>query len=189
MQPDRRPDTGRRAFLRSACCAGLCAGVGASPLSAGDDGRTADPGDLPRRWITAVLPALGALEPARARDLVGNGAAAHWADLAMDDVLAPFAGDLPAFLAFLRSEWGWIVTYDVEARVVLADENKDRCVCPLVPQDPPEGLGALCHCSEGFASRMFAAVTGAPARAEVVESILRGGARCRYRVQLTGGAS
>jgi hypothetical protein len=105
----------------------------------------------------------------------------------MDSVLAPLRGDLPSFLAFLRSEWGWIVEHDAAAGVVLANENRDRCVCPLVPEEHGSDLGALCDCSEGFAERMFSAVTGAPVRARVVESILRGGARCRYRVELNPG--
>jgi hypothetical protein len=191
MAADHGPDAGRRVFLKTACFAGICAcarvgEAGASTLSSLEpDTDVAEPADLPRQWIAALLPALAALDAPEAREVLGRASAAHYEDLGMDATLVRFRGDLPAFLAFLRSEWDWIVDHDAASGVVLANENKDRCVCPLVPEEHPDGLGALCHCSEGFAERMFSTVTGGPVHAEVVESILRGGSRCRYRIDLT----
>ena len=191
MEADREPGAGRRAFLRTACFAGICACARVPAADAAvtsiQDGRP-DPGappELARRWIGALLPALAMLEAEEARGVLRQCAQAHFDDLGMASTLAPFRGDLPAFLGFLRSEWGWIVDYDAAAGVVMANENKDHCVCPLVAEEHPDGLGALCSCSEGFAERMFAAVTGGPVRTQVVESILRGGERCRYRVEVT----
>ncbi len=183
MKPDRVSEAGRRAFLRTACFAGIgaCAGAGRADAAEPAD---AEPPDLPRRWIATLLPALAGLDADEAREVLGRCSASHYEQLDMDATLAPFRGDLPSFLAFLRSEWGWIVEHDTVSGVVLANENKDRCVCPLVPDDHGDALGALCSCSEGFARRMFSTVTGGPVRAEVVESILRGGARCRYRIEL-----
>jgi predicted hydrocarbon binding protein len=102
----------------------------------------------------------------------------------MDTTVDRFQGDLPGFLEHLRGQWGWIVEYDPKGGVILVNENKSKCVCPLTAGEPGADLGVLCYCSEGFAERMFSAVTGAAAHAEVTESILRGGERCRYRIEV-----
>jgi hypothetical protein len=138
-------------------------------------------------WIAALLPALTAVDAAETRDALKGCAASHFEALGMAPTLARLRGDLPALLDFLRSEWGWIVEHDAASGVIHVNENKDHCVCPLVPAEPTDDLGALCSCSEGFAERMFAAVVGHPVRAQVVESILRGGTRCRYRLDLAAG--
>lgn len=183
---DGRPD--RRSFLLSACVGGLCARAGLPGRDVGLEGRpdagSQDPPDLPRGWIAALLPAMGDLDPEEARALLRECSAAHYQALGMEATIERFRGDLPRFLDFLRGEWGWIVDHDADAGVVLVNENKSRCVCPLVAPEHGDDLGALCYCSEGFAERMFSAVTGAPARARVTESILRGGERCRYRIEL-----
>jgi predicted hydrocarbon binding protein len=95
-----------------------------------------------------------------------------------------FRGRTDEFLAFLRREWGWIIEHDRARGIISIDESKRSCVCPLVPKEHGGGLGVLCHCSEGFAEMMFSAVIGAPARAEVTESILRGHQSCKYRIEL-----
>lgn len=100
--------------------------------------------------------------------------------------MARFAGKLPEFLNFMRSQWGWIIDCDVTTGIIMMNENKSECVCPLVQKnrDPQQDLGMLCYYAEGFTEKMFAAVVGAPVRAEVTDSILRGGKSCRYRVEL-----
>lgn len=205
MEMSAEGSPGRRSFLSRSCLAGAgaCAcflGVPAAGAAAVAPGSAAqEPTGLSRAWIARLLDGLDGATPAVARELLRPCAAAHYEALGMDAVLAPFAGDLPGFLGFLRSEWGWIVEHGAEAGVVLANENKDRCVCPLLTAEATgglstadgaaSGLGVLCYCSEGFASRMFSVVTGAPATAEVTESILRGGVRCRYRIEVEAGAA
>ena len=139
---------------------------------------------MPRRWIAALATSLAEVDPAEARRALKGCSAAHWEQLAMDETVRAFQGDLPALLAFLREEWGWIIEYDDAAGLIQVNENKSDCVCPLVRGAVDGDLGALCYCSEGFAERLFGAVTGLPVQAEVTESILRGGERCRYRILL-----
>lgn len=187
MDIDRREDRDRRSFLRTACLGGMC--MRARRLDGGNlpgalSGASQSQPDLPRMWIRALLPMLSSVGADDSRRILKPASASHFLDLGMSDTLDPFRGDLPAFLDFLRSEWGWIVDYDPEAGVIEVNENKSRCVCPLVSEDHGDDLGALCYCSEGFAERMFGEVTGRPVRAEVTESILRGGQRCRYRIEL-----
>lgn len=109
----------------------------------------------------------------------------HYRMLDMDQVLAPYAGDLEGFLDFLTREWRWKTTVAEDGKSILADENKPECICPM-----REGFAAdghperLCWCSEGFAARMFSRVLGRPVRAEVVRSVIRDGQSCVYRILL-----
>jgi predicted hydrocarbon binding protein len=102
----------------------------------------------------------------------------------MGKTVARFEGKLDDFLGFLTEEWGWIIEYSKQDGVIMIDENKEACVCPLVRKDIGMKSRSLCYCSEGFAEKMFSAVAGFPVRAEVTESILRGAKSCKYRIDL-----
>ena len=190
----------RRSFVRKSL-AGICAcGCGggllasapgeaaaSSAAASGPEAPTATTQDstaMPRMWIAVLAESLAEGDPEDARRLLKGCSASHWEHLGMDATLQPFQGNVPAFLDFLRSEWGWIIEYDPEAGLIQVNENKSDCVCPLVSGQRGRELGMLCYCSEGFAERLFGAVAGGVVRAEVTESILRGGERCRYRIRL-----
>ncbi len=180
----------RRAFVKSACLASLCACLGKDAMAAGpssDTGAQADapkPASTAQKWIAAVLPTLAVIDREQAKRILKSGAKSHYDALGMAAVVDQFRGKLDEFLDFPRKEWGWIVTHDRERGIIEIDENKPACVCPLLPRDPGAGLGVLCYCSEGFAERLFSEVTGAPVRAEVTASILRGQKSCKYRIEL-----
>ncbi len=108
-------------------------------------------------------------------------AAAHYRAIDIETRLGPLKGDLPGFLGFLESEWGWVVTHDRKARTIVADENKPECVCPL-QRNGLVAEASLCDCSCGFARMMFGFILQKDVHAEIVTSILRGGSRCVYRV-------
>lgn len=132
-------------------------------------------------WLARLLENLEQADPAE--NPVKGCAEVHYRQLNMDQVTAPFRGNLPAFIDHLHKTWGWQVAYDPELGVITADENKDYCVCPLVRLGMVKHSQLLCACSEGFAERMFSEVLGRPVRAGVVRSILRGGSSCVYRIE------
>jgi hypothetical protein len=142
------------------------------------------PPQMPQKWIAALLPLLAEGDPETAEEILRGCSASHYDDLNMQKTTDRFRGNLDSFLEFLGDQWGWILDYDGDTGVISVNENKDDCVCPLVHKTQRENLGILCHCSAGFAERMFSAVIGSPVHAEVTESILRGGKRCRYRIEL-----
>lgn len=185
----------RRAFVKRAAVVGLCA-CGAQVVDGAETGTgegasapPEKPAEMPQKWVAVLLPLLAGGDREYAKRVLKGCSASHYEHLKMPATLAPFVGKLPAFLDFLRAEWGWHIDYDQAGGVITINENKSDCVCPLVakPRDVRLNLGILCHCSEGFAERMFGAVAGAPVRAEVTESILRGGQTCRYRIELKTG--
>ncbi|HEY4786610.1 MAG TPA: hypothetical protein VIH57_11195, partial [Bacteroidales bacterium] len=67
-------------------------------------------------------------------------------------------------------------------KTLIADENKNYCVCPISQIRKDVSISAMCYCSEGFAEKMFSVVAGVPAKARVVSSIRRGDERCKYKI-------
>ncbi len=183
----------RRSVLKNACLCGLGAcGVGASVCAQANANEAprpqAPPRDpMPYKWISTLLPSIEAnTDREHAKAIIKGCSQSHFDHLAMNKtIVSRFSGKLEAFLEFLKGEWGWIVDYRKEEGIVLVDENKPACVCPLVQRDIALKSGLLCFCSEGFAERMFSAVVGRPVKAEVQESILRGNKSCKYKVVLT----
>jgi hypothetical protein len=176
----------RRSFLKQAGLFGMCGcGTAARDLAGpAAHAQPAQPEPLAKQWVGTLLPLLAAGDREHARQAIRNCSAPHFRALAMDATLDKFRGNVGGFLAHLEKEWGWIVKYSPGDGVVLVDENKTTCVCPLLPKERGGDLGLLCYCSEGFAERMFSRVTGGPVRAQVIASVLRGDRTCKYRIEL-----
>jgi hypothetical protein len=136
------------------------------------------------KWVGALLPLLAVGDRERARAAIRNCWTPHYDSLGMQTTIERFRGNLEGFLRHLQVEWGWAVTYSPEQGMILVDENKPACVCPVVPKQHTGDLGLLCYCSEGFAERMFSQVIGTPVHVDVVASVLRGDPSCRYRIEL-----
>src|SRR3990172_7703063 len=91
--------------LKLACASGICSCAGTGflqaqgPAAAGSGGQPQeDP--MPRKWIAALLPVLAAeTDPALAGRVLKGAASAHYQHLHMDERIAPFRGNLDAFLA------------------------------------------------------------------------------------------
>jgi hypothetical protein len=188
----------RKGFLTKACLAGVCGcGFGALSLRAenndiaGNYGRIAGESQatqenkVPQQWLTTLLRNLdGSLEKDEIRKIVKLSSIVHFEDLRMDDMLSSYTGRLKDFLAFLETEWGWKINYNEATGVVLADENKSWCVCPVLGKTTEAGGEAICFCSEGFAELMFSKVTGVAVIAEVISSVRRGDKSCIYRIAI-----
>lgn len=136
-------------------------------------------------WVSQMLDeADGQLSQAAKASLLQGCAQAHYQLIHMDQTTAPYRGNLPAFLAFLRSAWGWKIDYDADRGIITADENKAECVCPLVRSGVVKNQALLCHCSEGFAAKMFSSVLDQPVQTRILHSILKGDASCVYQIQI-----
>lgn len=184
--------TRRKEFIRSVCVAGGClCGFGALasvPESARVEGvAPQEPTDerrvMMQEWIAVMLKSVSdTTNKATQRKILKGNALVHYKSLKMDDVIGPYTGDMPKFIGFLEKEWNWKIDYDSATGVLLADENKNYCVCPMVNRDNKDVSGAICYCSEGFAELMFSKVSGRPVKAEVFSSVRRGDATCIYKV-------
>jgi hypothetical protein len=107
----------------------------------------------------------------------------HYSISNMEQILSAYIGKLNEFIQFIRKEWNWIITYDENEGIIIADENKNYCVCPLAKYGIFDST-ELCNCSEGFAEKMFSEIIGKPVKATVERSFLRNNESCIYRITI-----
>jgi len=184
--------TSRRDFFKKACISGAClCGFNAMLESKTSNipnifnNETDKKETMHLKWITELLENLDKhLTESQLRQIVKTASVSHYQHLDMENILAPFKGDMNRFIEFIEKEWGWKVSYENDKQVVMADENKSYCVCPLLKNDKERKYPALCYCSEGFAERMFSMIYGSPVNARVISSIQRGDSKCVYRIDL-----
>jgi predicted hydrocarbon binding protein len=183
----------RKDFFRKACVAGACmCGFGAIAFSANSNPEPALQSENNDKNQLLVQKYLGVLllniqlqlDEGETRKLVRDLAEIHYQDMNMDKIMEPFKDNLDDFLSFLENEWKWKITYNRDSRTILADENKDYCVCPMINLKSGIKPAAICYCSEGFAERMFAKAAGTPVSARIVSSIHRGDERCVYEIKI-----
>lgn len=107
----------------------------------------------------------------------------HYSHNKMDEILDEYVGNLDKFIEFLTLKWGWIVDYDKENGIIIADENKSKCVCPVVHKLKDRDVSnVICYCSEAFAEKMFSKICKMNVTSRVVKSILSGDKTCVYEI-------
>jgi hypothetical protein len=173
----------RKDFLKKICLSGAClCGFSSIVISKGikDDTKPA----LQKEWISNILQAFNLeLDKESARKVIKRTSIVHYKNLKMDNLLAEYQGNLDKFIIFLHDSWGWKIDYDKGNKILIADENKNHCVCPIADNFNNEtDSSAICYCSEGFAEKMFSKVSGSNAKAEVISSIRRGDGSCKYKI-------
>jgi hypothetical protein len=140
---------------------------------------------LMQEWISNLLLSISDIEDKSVcRKMVKKCSVVHYSHLKMDAVLEPFVGNIEGFIGFLETNWGWKITYKKGDRTLLADENKNYCVCPLVNKAKGVKSSILCYCSEGIAELMFSKVFDHPVKASVLSSIHRGNTSCKYEIEI-----
>ena len=93
-----------------------------------------------------------------------------------------YRGDLPGFLAKIKTAWVEKAEYDEKTGVLRVVGKPGPCVCPLVKagRTPAD----FCNCTLGWQQAAFSAVVGKPVTAEIEETVLRGGKRCSFRINI-----
>ncbi len=136
------------------------------------------------QWITELLESLdkNRLPDSQLREIVKSTSQAHHDLLNVPDMVKPYIGKPDEFIEFLQNSWGWIVRNDNAMQMLIVDENKPVCVCPLLKNSSDKLFPALCYCSEGFAEKMFSYVFQKPVEVKVAASIQRGDKSCIYHV-------
>lgn len=183
----------RKDFLKKACLSGACmCGIAPLLMSADGKGQTRqqdqtkkNPNDLQQEWIAVFLSeADNFLTEEEQRTILKKCAMAHYNAMGMSDITEPYKGRLNDFISCLINDWGWQIDYNESEGVIIANENKNHCICPMVNREKVNNPGKICLCSEGFIEKMFSDVTGKPVKSRVITSVLRGDQYCRYRVTL-----
>lgn len=178
----------RKGFFKKACFAGVCfCGFGNisgfannKPAQAQDENK-----QLHQDWLSNLLSNLDQdIDEDVLRKIIKKSSVVHYNNLNMDALLKDYIGDLEKFVKYIESAWGWRIEYDKTAKVLIADENKNYCVCPILEHKKGLNTSAICYCSEGFAEKMFSTVTGVPVAAKVVSSVRKGDQSCKYKIEI-----
>lgn len=124
----------------------------------------------------------------------------------MDEGLLYFTQEItPEVIAFVESQpeirqgvregnilYEMKIPYQTKQFLAETDEQKQRyyyCHCPWVREALRTGRADIsplfCNCSAGFHKRYWEVVLGQPLKAEVLETVLQGDARCRFAIDLT----
>ena len=181
----------RKDFLKKACITGACfcgfgriGFVNANEFKPNATELEIDVGKhLIQGWTANLLMNLSSeIEPEKFRNLIKKNAIIHFNELKMNDMLVDYIGNPDKFIGFISEKWDWKIEFDKASGILIADENKSHCVCPMVNQAEGIGSSVMCNCSEGFAEKMFSLVFGHPVEAHVISSVLRGDASCKYKI-------
>jgi hypothetical protein len=178
----------RKTFFKKACFAGACF-CGFSNISGFANTNTSTVQDknkqLKQDWLSNLLSNLNQdLEEDVLRKIVKKSSIVHYNNLNMNSLLSDYIGDLEGFNKYIESTWGWKIDYNKTTKVLIADENKNSCVCPILEHKKEINTSAICYCSEGFAEKMFSVVTGVSVTAKVISSVRKGDKTCKYKIEL-----
>ena len=178
----------RKSFFKKACFAGACF-CGFGSISGLANNNTSEVQDeskqLKQNWLSNLLSNLDQdLEEDVLRKIVKKASIVHYENLKMDSLLSDYIGDLEGFNKYIEETWGWKIDYNKRSKVLIADENKDFCVCPILEHKEGIKTSAICYCSEGFAEKMFSVVAGVAVSAKVISSVRRGDKTCKYKIKI-----
>ena len=95
-----------------------------------------------------------------------------------------FENDLQGFIDHLKNDWGENATYDEEKKLIRVEGSKSECFCPMFNHSTVSK--SICQCSVGWQSQTYETITGLKAEAKCIESVITGGKRCVFEIQLPG---
>ena len=93
-----------------------------------------------------------------------------------------YKGNLEGFLDDIRGQWVEKADYDAAKGTIRIVDKSPTCTCPLVRNHLTPR--SFCDCTLGWQKEAYSAVTGRPVEVSLEESILRGGQKCVFRIQI-----
>ena len=87
------------------------------------------------------------------------------------------ASDIPSFISRLKETIPFVHMSGDEVFVVYPE-----CFCPIMKGRSP--LPGLCDCSAGWIGELFEHALSKSVSVEILETVMRGGSECRFRVDL-----
>jgi predicted hydrocarbon binding protein len=144
--------------------------------------RSMDYKKFTQRWVKNLVASMDAHldEETRIRLMESCGRACARAGPAR--VAKGCQGNLDEWLATLARWYGGEEYVRRDEDVV--EVTCARCLCDLVKDGPARLPDTYCYCSRGWMKETFEAVVEKPVDVALVESIKRGGQRCRFTIRL-----
>jgi hypothetical protein len=179
----------RKDFIKSACTAGMCSCAGLSLLSANlfamsDDAKKESDwrlGFMQKRFAKLIEGMNSSIDQeTKTKILEGMG---RTCAKAQTDSFMKFKDDPEGLLDHMKKAWAERTEYDKKTKTMkVIGRKEESCFCPFVDKSiTPKDF---CNCSIGFNKEAFEMVLGKPVDVKVEESILRGGERCSFVINI-----
>jgi predicted ArsR family transcriptional regulator len=99
------------------------------------------------------------------------------------DLIKEHRNDPDGYFKMLKERWHEDAIFDREkGAITITSSERTECACPMIGACRPPDI--VCNCSLGWQEQTFETVLGKKVKVELKESILRGGKRCTFEVQI-----
>jgi len=184
----------RKDFVRNCaaalCATGMCgsaslgetqaAADGGQPCGAKELSETRSRADAARYRFSKLITVIEAGLPETERKQILHSLGAECSATYRASLIDRYRGNLRGFLDEGRRTWMAEAEYDEGKGVIRIVDKGPSCSCPMVTVGSTPG--SFCDCTLGWQEATYSAILGRPVKAELEESILRGGKRCVYRI-------
>ena len=133
-----------------------------------------------RLRFSKLIEIIDAEVPGAKRREVFHALGSKCADTYRASLIDRYKGDIEGFLSEGRRNWMSEASYDKAQGTIRIVDKGPSCSCPMVEvaATPP----SFCDCTLGWQEKTYSEILGRPVKAELEESILRGGKKCIYRI-------
>ena len=182
----------RKDFVRG-CAAAICGVSCASRSSAAEVAQENAPGCDPKQLaevsdrmeaarlrFSKLIEIVEAKVPDENRKQILHALGGKCADTYRATLIDRYRGNLDGFLEEGRRNWMAEATYDKAKGTIRIVDKGPSCSCPMVKVGTTPG--SFCDCTLGWQEQTYSEILGRPVKAELEESILRGGKKCVYRI-------
>lgn len=186
----------RKNFLKNcaaaACAASMCSRTSIAEAQASDAGPqsceskdltdTKNRAEAAKYRFSKLIETMENRLPVQERKEILNKLGGTCADTYRASLIDRYKGNITGFLEEGRRNWMAEATYDEAKGLIRIVDKGPGCSCPMAK----EGVtpGSFCDCTLGWQERAYFEILGRPVKAELEESILRGGKKCIYRIHV-----
>jgi hypothetical protein len=186
----------RKDFMKNcavaACATGLCCAIQTPEASASEEanqscdpkelGSTTKRADDARLRFSKLIEIMESRLPEWERKQFLHALGAKCAETYRAALLDRYKGNIKGFLEEGRRNWMAEADYDEAHGTIRIVDKGPGCTCPLVKEGTTPG--SFCDCTLGWQEEAYSLILGKPVKAELEESILRGGKKCIYRIRV-----
>jgi len=181
----------RKEFFKKSCYAGLCACAGFSMISgdsfAAISGQEPAPDDwrigfMQRRFSKMVDYMNAKLDNDTREKMIEQ--IGRYCSMEAEKDYEKMKGNVEGYLDHVKSTWAEDASFDKEKGVItITGKKSDSCFCPFAGKKSI--AKEFCNCSIGWQKQTLETLTGKKVAVNITSSILQGGERCCFLIQLS----
>ena len=151
--------------------------------------------DFTKKWIARLMDNMDAIvdQDTRRKLMEACGRSCYVGAHGNASTTPPSAEKVEGFLKYLRDHFGpqcvrmegnqTLIDFAYVANPRGLKVADGYCLCPLLEDGPAKLSPTYCQCSVGYVREMFTRQVGRPVQVELVRSLRRGDAECRFAVR------